>query len=47
MGTVQLAFRRHLDAGSSLERVVFAVHGSDAAAAFRATLAGGGERERA
>jgi O-acetyl-ADP-ribose deacetylase (regulator of RNase III) len=27
--------RRHLDAGSGLERVVFAVHGSDAEAAFR------------
>ncbi len=27
--------RRHLDGGSSLERVVFAVHGEDAEAAFR------------
>jgi O-acetyl-ADP-ribose deacetylase (regulator of RNase III) len=28
--------RRHLDQGSSLEQVVFAVHGDDAEAAFRA-----------
>ena len=31
--------RRHLDAGSSLERVVFAVHGEAARAAFEAALA--------
>ena len=31
--------RRHLDAGSSLERVVFAVHGESARAAFEAALA--------
>ncbi len=31
--------RRHLEAGSSLERVIFAVHGAAAAAAFRAALA--------
>jgi len=31
--------RRHLDAGSSLERVVFAVHGSQAREAFEAALA--------
>ena len=30
--------RRHLDAGSSLERVVFAVHGAEARAAFEAAL---------
>ncbi len=30
--------RRHLDEGSGLERVVFAVHGDDAEAAFRAAL---------
>lgn len=30
--------RRHLDAGSELERVVFAVHGEQAEAAFRAAL---------
>jgi len=32
--------RRHLDGGSALERVVFAVFGDDAAAAFSAALAG-------
>ena len=32
--------RRHLDGGSDLERVVFAVFGEDAAAAFDAALAG-------
>jgi O-acetyl-ADP-ribose deacetylase len=31
--------RRHLDAGSGLERVVFAVHGDAARAAFEAALA--------
>ena len=31
--------RRHLDAGSGLERVVFAVHGEAARAAFEAALA--------
>ncbi|MFL5906766.1 MAG: macro domain-containing protein [Solirubrobacterales bacterium] len=30
--------RRHLDQGSGLERVVFAVHGEDAEAAFRAAV---------
>jgi O-acetyl-ADP-ribose deacetylase (regulator of RNase III) len=30
--------RRHLDEGSSLERVVFAVHGEEAETAFRAAL---------
>jgi O-acetyl-ADP-ribose deacetylase len=30
--------RRHLDAGSGLERVVFAVRGEDAEAAFRAAI---------
>jgi O-acetyl-ADP-ribose deacetylase len=30
--------RRHLDAGSGLQRVVFAVHGSDAERAFRQAL---------
>jgi O-acetyl-ADP-ribose deacetylase len=30
--------RRHLDGGSGLERVVFAVHGSDAERAFRQAL---------
>ena len=30
--------RRHLDGGSGLERVVFAVHGGDAEAAFRDAL---------
>jgi O-acetyl-ADP-ribose deacetylase len=30
--------RRHLDAGSGLERVVFAVRGDDAEAAFRAAI---------
>src|SRR5436190_5741746 len=30
--------RRHLDAGSGLERVVFAVHGSEAEAAFQAAV---------
>jgi O-acetyl-ADP-ribose deacetylase (regulator of RNase III) len=32
--------RRHLDAGSVLERVVFAVHGAEAAGAFEHALAG-------
>ena len=32
--------RRHLDAGSALERVVFAVHGDAAREAFEAALAG-------
>jgi O-acetyl-ADP-ribose deacetylase (regulator of RNase III) len=31
--------RRHLDTGSGLERVVFAVHGAQARAAFEAALA--------
>ena len=31
--------RRHLDGGSQLERVVFAVHGEEARAAFEAALA--------
>ena len=31
--------RRHLDGGSALERVVFAVHGEEARAAFAAALA--------
>jgi O-acetyl-ADP-ribose deacetylase (regulator of RNase III) len=30
--------RRHLDAGSGLERVVFAVHGQDAEAAFSSAI---------
>ncbi len=30
--------RRHLDSGSGLERVVFAVHGEEAEAAFRAAM---------
>jgi O-acetyl-ADP-ribose deacetylase (regulator of RNase III) len=30
--------RRHLDAGSGLERIVFAVHGDEAEAAFRAAI---------
>ena len=30
--------RRHLDSGSGLERVVFAVHGREAEAAFRAAM---------
>jgi O-acetyl-ADP-ribose deacetylase (regulator of RNase III) len=30
--------RRHLDEGSGLERVVFAVHGDEAEAAFRAAM---------
>jgi O-acetyl-ADP-ribose deacetylase len=30
--------RRHLEDGSALERVVFAVHGADARAAFEAAL---------
>jgi O-acetyl-ADP-ribose deacetylase (regulator of RNase III) len=33
--------RRHLDAGSGLERVVFAVHGDDAEIAFRAAMNSG------
>jgi O-acetyl-ADP-ribose deacetylase len=33
--------RRHLDAGSGLERVVFAVRGEDAEAAFRAAISQG------
>jgi O-acetyl-ADP-ribose deacetylase len=32
------ALRAHLDAGSGLERVVFAVRGAEAAAAFKAAL---------
>jgi O-acetyl-ADP-ribose deacetylase len=32
------AVRAHLDAGSALERVVFAVRGADAAAAFQAAV---------
>jgi O-acetyl-ADP-ribose deacetylase (regulator of RNase III) len=32
------AVRAHLDAGSGLERVVFAVHGGEAAAAFEAAV---------
>ena len=32
--------RRHLEAGSALERVVFAVHGDEAQAAFERALAG-------
>ena len=34
--------RRHLDQGSSLDRVVFAVHGGDAEAAFRAAMSQAG-----
>ena len=34
--------RRHLDAGSGLERVVFAVHGEEAERAFREALTAGG-----
>jgi O-acetyl-ADP-ribose deacetylase (regulator of RNase III) len=34
--------RRHLDAGSSIERVVFAVRGDDAEAAFRAAMSQAG-----
>jgi len=30
--------RRHLDAGSQLERIVFAVHGEQARAAFQAAI---------
>ena len=30
--------RRHLDSGSSVERVVFAVHGDEAEAAFRSAM---------
>jgi O-acetyl-ADP-ribose deacetylase (regulator of RNase III) len=30
--------RRHLDSGSGLERVVFAVHGEDAEAAFSSAI---------
>jgi O-acetyl-ADP-ribose deacetylase len=33
--------RRHLDGGSGLERVVFAVRGDDAEAAFRAAMSNG------
>ena len=33
--------RRHLRSGSELERVVFAVHGDDAEAAFRAAMSSG------
>jgi O-acetyl-ADP-ribose deacetylase len=33
--------RRHLDQGSGLERVVFAVHGDDAERAFRAAMSAG------
>ena len=32
--------RRHLDGGSGLDRVIFAVHGEEAEAAFRAALEG-------
>lgn len=35
------AVRRHLAAGSGLERVIFALRGGDAVAAFEAALAGG------
>jgi len=34
--------RRHLDLGSGLERIVFAVHGDDAEAAFQAAMSEGG-----
>jgi O-acetyl-ADP-ribose deacetylase len=34
--------RRHLDSGSGLERVIFAVHGDDAERAFRAAMSRGG-----
>ena len=34
--------RRHLDGDSGLERVVFAVHGAEAEAAFRAAVEGSG-----
>ncbi len=34
--------RRHLDAGSGLERVVFAIRGDDAEAAFRSAITSGG-----
>jgi O-acetyl-ADP-ribose deacetylase len=34
--------RRHLDSGSGLERVVFAVHGDDAEAAFRSAISPAG-----
>jgi O-acetyl-ADP-ribose deacetylase len=34
--------RRHLDQGSGLERVVFAVHGDEAEAAFQAAMSTGG-----
>jgi O-acetyl-ADP-ribose deacetylase (regulator of RNase III) len=34
--------RRHLDQGSKLERVVFAVHGADAEAAFRSAMSEAG-----
>ena len=30
--------RRHLEAGSDLERIIFAVHGNDAEAAFQAAM---------
>jgi O-acetyl-ADP-ribose deacetylase len=33
--------RRHLESGSPLERIVFAVHGDDAAAAFQAAMSNG------
>jgi O-acetyl-ADP-ribose deacetylase (regulator of RNase III) len=33
--------RRHLDGDSGLERVVFAVHGDDAEAAFRSAMSTG------
>jgi O-acetyl-ADP-ribose deacetylase len=33
--------RRHLDGGSGLERVVFAVHGTDAEQAFRGAMSSG------
>jgi O-acetyl-ADP-ribose deacetylase len=34
--------RRHLDSGSALERVVFAVHGEEAERAFRRAVERGG-----
>ena len=34
--------RRHLDSGSGLERVVFAVHGADAEAAFSSAISSAG-----
>ena len=32
--------RRHIDAGSGLERIVFALHGDEALGAFQAALSG-------